>query len=156
MSDPLEEIRILKKLASTLGLRAPENQEQEPDHPVSEIPGQKPGKDDLEDSNEVKVAQKIVTSILARHGVKHGTAQRKKSDEGLLLRYPVTLSGKRYWLKMYLIYETGHFSLVLWDHGHQKLLDVIAIGFLKDKYRLRAIGKQRLARWVENGNSGSE
>jgi len=100
------------------------------------------------DSPEAK-AKQIVQQILKSVKVKAGSPTRRRSASGTMLRYRIKIKGKSYLLKSYVITDTWHMSLVLWDSSEQKMLDVITIGYLRDQYRLRAIGKERMARWAE-------
>jgi hypothetical protein len=96
-----------------------------------------------------KQAKEIIEKIIQGSKAKIEKTERKKSAEGILLRYHVSVASKRYTLKCYIVFESRYFNLTLWSGDGQSLLDVLAIGDLKQRYRLQAIGQIRLGPWAK-------
>lgn len=134
MGHVLQEVNLLKQFLKSLGLSKAKKQA---------VP---PGKSELSyDTTD------LVTKVLTSLKIKHSKAQVQASHDALAVKYPITINGTKYILKAYTVIESGQFNLILWSRDQQELIDAIAIGNIKDqKYRLRAIAKQRLAKWVDN------
>ena len=101
-------------------------------------------------SSEEKQAREIVTKIVAAFDAKIGRVERKKNADTIILRYHVSIGSKKFVLKAYIMLESKFFNLSLWDSSQDKLLDVLAVGDLKSKYRLRAMGKIRFKPWTKD------
>lgn len=90
----------------------------------------------------------IMKKIIGGFDGKVKRIDRKRRAEGLVLRYHVSIRGHEYVLKSYVVYESRYTIIDIWDKNEAKVLDVLATGDLRQKYRLRAMAKMRLKAWI--------
>lgn len=94
-----------------------------------------------------KEIKEITDKILAAVKAKVSKVQTKKSAQGKVIYYHIKIGHSEYVLKSYILEGIGHLSLMLWDEEQKTFIDVIASGYVKDHYKLIAVGKSRLSRW---------
>lgn len=94
-------------------------------------------------------AKDIMKKVIAGFDGKVKRVERKKRAEGLVLRYHVNIRSHEYVLKCYVVYENRYTIIDIWSADESKVLDVLATGDLRRKYRLRAMAKMRLKSWIK-------
>ena len=107
-----------------------------------------PNKVEPKDKKEQeKLALEIVKEIFSGHGL---TLKHADQDEdSLVKKYTIKIGKEAHVVKMVLLYGHGSISITLWDDKESDLLDVLIVGDLKDRFKLRALGKDRLKKWSE-------
>lgn len=133
--EPLHEVSLLRKFLRGLGDGGDDRKK-------------KKETDDNELSPEAfeRQVKKIILSIIRSARGKRGRTGKKRGATGTMLVYHISVSGKKYLLKTYMIPSSGYVYMTLWDDTEQDLLSVITLGYLPDdEDEIVAKGKQRLA-----------
>lgn len=103
--------------------------------------------DDKTKKAQEKIAGEIFRYLVDTKGVKEGAIHQQRDEDTFVKKVNVTINGEKYVLKASLIYGHANLSVTLWDDKESGLLDVIIIGDLKDKYKLKSLGRSRLLKW---------
>lgn len=104
---------------------------------------------EVSSSSIEKQAKEIISKVFAGADIKTKKTERKRTADSLILRYHVTIGGGKYVIKAAILLESRFMNLSIWSHDQEKLLDILAVGDLKAKFRLRAMASVRLKPWVK-------
>jgi hypothetical protein len=131
----LQEVNLLKQFLKSLGLSKAKKE------PVKKAKAK---------SNLASEVSDFVVNVLKSLKISYTQSSVQSNAEGVSIRYTIAIGGKKYLLKAYAVEASGQFNLILWSRDQQELLDAISVGnILTQKYRLRAVAKERLKGWAE-------
>jgi hypothetical protein len=135
MTEPIQEVQALKSFLGSL---------------FGKVTAKKVEISSVSTSQLEKQAKDIIQKTIANFDAKTRKVERKRSAESIILRYHVSIGSDRYVLKGFVNMESRFFNLSLWSGGQERMLDILAVGDIKYRYRLRAMAKIRLKPWAES------
>lgn len=105
-------------------------------------------KEKSEKSSMEKIGDSILKSVLDVDGIKKSSAKTEKSEESYIKKVPISIGKEKGIVRLLVIYSSGSVSVTLWEKDDESLIDVLCIGTVDQKYRLKVVGSERLKTYV--------